>query len=54
MDLVNICPDLLFPAFLDVLAFFLLFKANKEGKSAINLSNLRKFCQIWPRAIYYC
>ena len=23
------------------------------GKSAINLSNLGKFCQIWPRAIIY-
>ena len=27
---------------------------NKEGKSAINLSNLRNFSQIWPRAIYLC
>ena len=27
---------------------------NKEGKSAINLSNLGNFCQIWPRAIYLC
>ena len=26
----------------------------KEGKSAINLSNLGNFCQIWPRAIYLC
>ena len=26
----------------------------KEGKRAINLSNLGKFCQIWPRAIYLC
>ena len=25
-----------------------------EGKSAVNLSNLGKFCQIWPRAIYLC
>ena len=24
------------------------------GRSAINLSNLGKFCQIWPRAIYLC
>ena len=24
----------------------------KEGKSAINLSNLGIFCQIWPRVIY--
>ena len=24
----------------------------EEGKSAINLSNLGKFCQIWPWAIY--
>ena len=24
---------------------------SKEGKSAINLSNLGNFCQIWPRAI---
>ena len=27
---------------------------NKEGKSAINLSNLGIFCQIWPRAVYLC
>ena len=27
---------------------------NKEGKSAINLSNLPNFCQIWPWAIYSC
>ena len=27
---------------------------NKEGKSAINLRNLGKFCQIWPRAINLC
>ena len=27
---------------------------DKEGKSAINLSNLGNFCQIWPRAIYLC
>ena len=27
---------------------------NQQGKSAINLSNLGKFCQIWPRAIYLC
>ena len=26
----------------------------KEGKSAINLSNLGNFCQIWPRVIYLC
>ena len=26
----------------------------KEGKSAINLSDLGKFCQIWPQAIYLC
>ena len=26
----------------------------EEGKSAINLSNLGNFCQIWPRAIYLC
>ena len=26
----------------------------QKGKSAINLSNLGKFCQIWPRAIYLC
>ena len=26
----------------------------KKGKSAMNLSNLGKFCQIWPRAIYLC
>ena len=25
-----------------------------EGKSAINLSNLGNFCQIWPQAIYLC
>ena len=27
---------------------------DKEGKSAINLSNLGNFCQIWPRVIYLC
>ena len=27
---------------------------NKEGKSAINLSNLGNLCQFWPRAIYLC
>ena len=26
----------------------------KEGKSATNLGNLGKLCQIWPRAIYLC
>ena len=30
------------------------FEKSKEGKSAINLSNLGNFCQIWPRAIYLC
>ena len=25
--------------------------ASKEGKSAINLSNLGNFCQIWPQVI---
>ena len=27
---------------------------NKKGKSAINLSNLRTLCRIWPCAIYFC
>ena len=35
-----------------------LKNVHKEGKSAIiwpiNLSNLWKFCQIWPRVIYLC
>ena len=26
----------------------------QKGKTAINLSNLGNFCQIWPRAIYLC
>ena len=30
------------------------FDTLKEGKSAINLSNLRDFCQIWPQVIYLC
>ena len=33
---------------------FVNCEGSKEGKSAINLSNLGKFCQIWPRAIYLC
>ena len=36
------------------LAHWGLQKKTKEGKSAINLSNLGKFCQIWPWAIYLC
>ena len=31
-----------------------VFSFIKEGKSAINLSNLGKFCQIWPQVIYLC
>ena len=27
---------------------------NKEGKSAINLSNFGNFCQTWPQVIYLC
>ena len=27
---------------------------HKERKSAINLSNLGNFCQIWARVIYLC
>ena len=47
--------------FLEFLAFFIckdflvfVWEENEEGKSAINLSNLGNFCQIWPRAIYLC
>ena len=32
----------------------LSFLLCNEGKSAINLSNLGNFCQIWPRVIYLC
>ena len=32
----------------------ILNKPKREGKRAINLSNLGNFCQIWPRAIYLC
>ena len=34
--------------------FFSLRAACQKGKSAINLSNSGKFCQIRPRAIYLC
>ena len=40
--------------FLMMMMIIMMMMTNKEGKSAINLSNLGNFCQIWPRVVYLC
>ena len=53
-------PDILDHQQMFVLGIFQYFRGLfsgalfQEGKSAINLSNLGHFCQIWPRVIYLC